>query len=342
MADTCCSKSKCEELVTIGYMRELAIIGGCCSVSSATPFNSCCSANESAYTPDYSEISGGTYARVRSKDPTNFDDDISGFECLVPTTSSNACATTQLSKKKVAKNELMYEYTVAEKPVLEITKEPSSCNTSGEIQETKSYTRYSAYCGDNGDIVISSETTSFPKTVPFSISKYFYENTNYTWGYDISFGRHTYTSKTKDDCGEYSASTTSDTISGYQVGFNYNGPSDGTEIECDGTSFTITYDTGGCSDDFSIEVSTSNCEASDDEQGTISVTVPKNDEGVDSCSITISASAGDNRYDETYTFNRGKCSYEPSVGEPSGCGPFWPDFEWEQDESKGIYVHPNN
>ena len=329
MAEICCGGGICDSLVTINYMREMAkkrlAYGSytpCVSVSNAASFSSCCTADESAYTPTYKEITDGLYAnyRVLNNNPAN---DVDGFSAYTQSLDSNCCPIS-LDEKNLPTSALTFGYTEITGITLSaITKPSDICDSSWSILKKNKYLRHTFGCSNNSIVEIGSpteaESPDWINVASGRLSKSYGNISNGT-SY-VTFVSHTENITSSGNCG-YSAST-STTISkdGYYVSISLD--CDSHSIECDGGTVTGSYQ--DYCDDLSIdniyyEKGDLSWTAS---SGSITIDIPDNhDDGTDSITVTIDFSIGDKNGSISCEFPRETCgSVTPVTGE--GCNPYW-------------------
>ena len=219
MATTkCCSGGTCDSIVTIGYMREMAkkrFVSGtsipCVSVSSATSFSSCCTADESAYTPTYGEITGETYAQYReiANDPAN---DVDGFSAYTQTPDTNCCEIS-VNEKVIPQSALTFGYTEISGITLDVHSPTATCDTSWSIKKKNVYLRHTFEC--NNDSIVEIGTGTSATSVDWinvssgTLTKNYTKTLNYDESnkeYEVSFTPHNQNIISSGSCG-YSAST---------------------------------------------------------------------------------------------------------------------------------------
>lgn len=344
MATTkCCSGGTCDSIVTIGYMREMAkkrlAYGSstpCVSVSNATSFSSCCTADESAYTPTYREITGGTYASVRALDNSNPVNDANGFSSYTQTVDTNCCSIS-VNEKVLPHSALTFGYTEIYGVSLNATTTPSECNPSYVITQTDTFRRHTFGCSNDSIVEISSSTTAVTlssKTIRGSLTK--------TYGEISSAGESTITVNgdswsrtTTDSCG-YSKS---DSISFASSSYTASVTLDCSEkIECEGGNVEATIN-DPCGDEVSIlsvRLNTEEPVVSSITSNKLTVSIPRNNDNNTNTVLYVEIQIGDKTKELSCTLDRDICKVTPKPITDIDCGIFPGEDDWSEWVARGL------
>lgn len=337
MANCCGELLNCNELATIGYMRELvnmSPVSSCTHVSAGTVVAGCCTNVESYYAPKYSELTGGTFARKRVLDNSNPANDVNGFTYVTPTLVNSNCCNVNLQNEALIKSQVAFECTIALDNTLNVNTAPTYCDLDYSVTEDRTYKRNRYSC--NGNNVESSTTTvSTSQTHSGELTRTVNgDNTSWT----VSFDSVVITGATEAEC-NFVTSSTSVTLSDYSYGFMLEGVSN---MPCNGGSIDVLTVDGDfkCDDDLSIEISTDFGKSTEwrvGDSNTVIINVPRNDYGQNTGTITITPIVWGSEYGEsTITFSWDTCGLSPKAT-VNGCGCFDVEFVWEDDTN--LIVH---
>lgn len=334
----CCSGSTCQELVTIGYMRELAV-SACTTVSAASSFSSCCEADESAYTPTYGEISGGTYAPVRviSGDPK---DDINGFSA----SSANVAAFTSCcsqgpisaSQQNLMRSDLAYGYTHISGITFSKNVSSSPCDTSWTVNRRRYYNRYLKTCGN---VVVESVVTGDEQVSAGTFSRTYsqFNSDGSSGSVQVSYNPVTVSSDTTDRCGNYKSGDTEVSKAGYTITVSMTCPT--SEIPCNGTTIPL-YFGGTCSND-TVSITSATVGTSETVQSTYNetggtITIGTNNFSQISGTLTVGIKVRNESQTPAIetsgtvecSFRRQTCGITPVTTNHIKCGAFPGDDDW--------------
>ena len=348
MATTkCCSGGTCDSIVTIGYMREMAkkrlAYGSstpCVSVSNATSFSSCCTADESAYTPTYREITGGTYASVRALDNSNPVNDANGFSSYTQTVDTNCCSIS-VNEKVLPHSALTFGYTEIYGVSLNATTTPSECNPSYVITQTDTFRRHTFGCSNDSIVEISSSTTAVTlssKTISGSLTKTYGDITE-DGESTITVNGDSWSRTTTDSCG-YSKS---DSISFASSSYTASVTLDCSEkIECEGGNVEATIN-DPCGDEVSIlsvRLNTEEPVVSSITSNKLTVSIPRNNDNntntVLYVEIQIGKGTGKKTKELSCTLDRDICKVTPKPITDIDCGIFPGEDDWSEWVARGL------
>lgn len=331
MANNCCNGEKCQEIVTIEWMKKLASNGGCVDVSDAQPLDSCCQADASAYTPTYNEISAETYADMRVLS-TNPNGDTNGFILLEqPQHFDGCCGDIESGYNLILKNELEFGYTEISGISLSVQGSyPSPCNPNCTVIETDTYVRYTLECDEeeSSQIKVNSATTAYTSDTNVQLAKTYGKidtSQSCSATCDVSIeGRTISTSITA--CNSSASDSITFPSSSYTITIGllpYEENGVPKNIPCEGGTISgITI--GGCNGDVSIDSIDIDVDgASYSEEGNnFYIQIPRNESGKSSVNIDVNFTIGGNQGKiEDCSYNWDDCEYTPVVENP--CEIFW-------------------
>lgn len=350
----CCEYSLCEGLATIGFMRTLipSEMSSCVSVSNGRTATTCCgNMSEANYVPKYSEITGHTFAPLRStaSDPTN---DVNGFTYTTPTLITTTCCTGDtLANEALMKSQLGFEYTSAISNSHESIKQPTHCDFTYGLTVKKEWDRHRYECDANSSGNIKHSVTPVideSEQISSSLTRTITEvSSGDRHEYTFSFNSVTVTSETivtgtstnpvSVSCGGKVTASTEFSLEPYTVGFSLTCPGD---VPCDGGTYTIaTIDQLECSDDISLAIEcniegtpeTYTLNGSTSQSVTQEITIGRNNDGRTSGSISVTATTADgSTHTYSCTFNRRLCEWSPSYSQASDCSIYTFDWTWNE------------
>lgn len=354
MATTkCCSGGTCDSIVTIGYMREMAKkrLGHgsstpCVSVSSAKPFSSCCTADESAYTPTYREITGGTYASVRALDNSNPVNDVNGFSSYTQTVDTNCCSIS-VDEKLLPHSALTFGYTEIYGVSLNATTKPSVCNRKYEIKQTDTFRRHTFGCSDDSIVEISSSTTEVTlpsKTISGELTRTYGDisisgelTTIVSGESTVTVNGNRWNRTTTDSCGYSKSGSISFASSSYTVSVTLDCSK---EIECDGGDVEATI-SGPCGNEVSIlsvRLNTEEQVESSITDNKLTVHIPRNKDNNTYTVLYVGIQIGDKTAELPGLLDRGLCKVTPKPITDMDCGVFPGEDNWSEWIEKGLAV----
>ncbi len=341
----CCEYSLCEGLATIGFMRSLIPneMNSCIEVSAGTIVSTCCgNVSESDYVPKYSELTGGTFAQVRSTNDDNPNLDKNGFTYVAPTVINGCCTGEAQENEALMKSQVGFEYTVPAGNMCVVTSQPLDyCNPTFTVTEIQSYTMHRFICnGTDGGVI--EATQPIVKTVEVEhqgtlTKKYNYDG-NQSW--TVTYDDYRVTGETivndNSSCVSSISSETTVTFSGYGFSFTFDCPN---SVPCDGGNYTITVNGTKCENDLSLEIICTNIEGYStpiewhhgDENVTISI--PHNNEGKTGGAIkVIPTVSGETNvsWEVECPFTRSLCEWSPSYVTSDDCS-IYNTFDWVWD-----------
>lgn len=330
----CCSGSTCQDLVTIGFMQELAASGGCTTINVPAGFSSCCEANGSAYTPTYGEIVSSAYPQrvLVDEDPYN---DVNGFSASSANVSvfSSCCGSIAASGQNLMKSDLEYGFTEISAVTHHVTKYPTICNTNFTIEHTDTYGRYRFFCNEDsvsGTVSAISVTLS-SKTINSHLDKNYGDISNGSSHVTISSGISS--SSTVDRCsGKVASAYTLFYESAYTVSITINCPSSTEKIPCTGGTITAEISGQQCENEASITSS----RLEPNEPITSATTdnihytfkIGQNNNNLNSSKLILDIKIGDKTGTVECTFNRQTCGITPVTTNHIKCGAFPGDDDW--------------
>lgn len=353
MATTkCCSGGTCDSIVTIGYMREMAKkrLGHgsstpCVSVSSATPFSSCCTADESAYTPTYREITGGTYASVRALDNSNPVNDVNGFSSYTQTIDTNCCSIS-VNEKVLPHSALTFGYTEIYGVSLNATKIPSVCDPSYEIKQIDTFRRHTFGCSNDSIVEISSsptEVTFSGETISDRLTKTYGDisisgelTAIVTGKSTIIVNGNTLTRTTTDSCGYSKSGSISFASSSYTASVTLDCSK---KIECDGGDVEATISSGSCGNEVSIlsvRLNTEEQVVSSITGNKLTVHIPRNNDSNTYTVLYVGIQIGDKTAELSGLLDREICRFSPKPITDIDCGVFPGEDDWSEWVGRGL------
>lgn len=359
MANNCCSGNECEELVTIGYMRNIpsatSVNFPCVEVSDATPIESCCEADESAYTPTYGDImievspNKGKYANIRKIDNDNPIRDINGFSARTTSTPiESCCGELNPNDALIPKSDFLFGWTVIKNIKFKVIKNVSFCDPSYEIEETDEYDRCIYSCDYVNTFSASVETTKSG-----ALTKHYGDirKNGCSATCEVTFDTaRVYTSITT--CEVTKSAESSFTLSSYEVVVGLL-PYDGNDgrIPCSGGTISGNVVTECLNEVNIISVDTSpavDAQITYDD-GHFEITIPENYSGYSGITITVNFSVGDkNGSTSGCSYGWDACEYKPTTDNP--CEIFWnfkecwnnPNRNVKEYDCKGKEITCNN
>ena len=354
-AINCCNfDESCKDIVTIGYMKQMADMGGCAQVSGDSAFTSCCDADALAYTPTYGEISGGTYAPIRTYNDVNPSNDVDGFSAITSGDYDGCCGNIDASGKCVTRDELFYGTTELDSITLLLTQSPSQCDTNFTVKETDTYIRRIYGC--NNDVVeeipsLSSTTSSFSSSGGVLTKSYGEITTNIDSSTSIisgvatsqvSFNTVTVTvRKKKRACDEAESVSKSIPVTSqpYTDSVTILCPK---TIECDGGKISATT-YSPCTNEISISGALTDSSeeiSSSTSSNTTVYSIGRNETGYASNTFRLSIKISGQTKDFDITFGRESCTIGPSRANPTPCGAFPVEDDWCKSPYKDdIVIH---
>ena len=352
MATTkCCSGGTCDSIVTIGYMREMAKkrLGHgsstpCVSVSSAKPFSSCCTADESAYTPTYREITGGTYASVRALDNSNPANDVNGFSSYTQTVDTNCCSIS-VDEKILPHSALTFGYTEIFGVSLNATTKPSVCNPKYVIEQTDTFMRHTFGCSDDSIVEISStptEVTLPSKTISGELTRTYGDisisgelTTIVSGKSTIIVNGNTLTRTTTDSCGYSKSDSISFESSSYTASVTLDCSK---KIECDGGDVEATI-SGSCGNEVSIlsvRLNTEEQVVSSITGNKLTVHIPRNNDSNTYTVLYVGIQIGNKTAELPGLLDREICRFSPKPITDIDCGVFPGEDDWSEWVGRGL------
>lgn len=352
MANCCNDYTSCQALASIEYMKELVsatpLSDSCIEIQTPSSVSSCCDDVESIhYVPTYSELSGSTYAPLRSLNDSNPTEDVNGFIFTEPTLDNNdGCCEISLGEKSLTKSEVSFGYTSAITNTMEITTPPSACNLNYVVTETRGYERHTLTCDENDNISDSVSTTSITIEHKGELDR----NVNQvdrTNNYEISFIPRTESGETISQCGDSVSSITAVTLESYTVGFSFDGIN--VEVPCEGGTYTAaTISALTCDEDMSLVVTldigdgndrTYEVSGSTENDVDVEIQIDRNDNGYTSGHISITPIVwGKSGKTVSDTFIRQTCAWSPIISKSSNCCPLVYEEDWEKEGQQ--IIHP--
>lgn len=343
----CCNYSPCEGLNTIQFMKDLVNatqVKNCVTIRPGTTAATCCDGTdiESNYIPRYSQLTGGTFAPVRSTNNANPNLDKNGFTYEVPTVIDGCCTGDTQANEALMKSQVGFEYTIPAGNRCDITSQPSDyCNPTFTVTETQTYTRHRFICnGTDGGVVETTQPSVSPKTVLHqgTLTKNYNYDGNQSW--TVTYDDYRVTGETivndNSSCVPSITSETTVTFGGYSFSFTFDCPN---SVPCDGDDYTITVNGTKCNNDLSLEIICIDIEGYStpiewhhgDENVTISI--PRNEGGKTSGTIRIIPTVNgdtDSSWEINCPFDRQLCEWSPSHSNDGECGPFLTAWVWDE------------
>jgi len=352
-AINCCNfDESCKDIVTLGYMKEMVDMGGCAQVSGDSAFMSCCDADASAYTPTYGEISGGTYAPIRTYNDANPSNDVDGFSAITSGDYDGCCGNIDASGKCVTRDELFYGTTELDTITLSLTQRPSQCNTNFTVKETDTYIRRIYTCSgdsivqsDSTQAITSADTTSALTKSYGEITTSIDSSTSIISGVatsQVSFNTVTVTvQKKKRTCDKAESVSESIPVTGqpYTDSVTILCPK---TIECEGGKISATT-YSPCTNEISISGALTDSSeeiSSSTSSNTTVYSIGRNETGYASNTFRLSIKISDQTKDFDIKFNRESCTIGPSRANPTPCGAFPVEDDWCNSSYKDdIVIH---
>ena len=319
MAANCCSGNPCEELVTLGYMIDMA--SSCGSVSAHSDFSSCCSADGSAYTPTYSDIINGRYANVRSiaSNPKN---DVNGFSAYTQELDTNECGGVTANDKLLAKNQLTFEYTeLTSVTISSPSVSVDSCGYSYSTTKNYRYLRHKVVCGDDTTTNVTFNENASGSRGASSVS--FHRNGDNGY-FDVSYPNTSISASATDKCGNTKSDSKTISVSDSSYSCSITPPSG--SIPCEGGTINFNAD-GEISYSFTLD-------GSDISSSSGQVTIPQNDANETSHTLIMNVYLCGESGSLSITFEQDLCKHGPDAPtSTSPCGVYWPEKkpEWENE-----------
>lgn len=351
MANNCCSGTSCQELVTIGYMRELASklpSDNICTVevSAASSFTTCCEADESAYTPTYGEILNADYAQLRviASDPNN---DVNGFSASTTAeTVQNCCGELDSNDAPIPRSSITFGYTELSGVSISATVDTTNiCNPTYNVYKKNTWNRYEWSCGEEAPTSsVTSITDSNWKLVPNggTFEKNYTLRTNNddqcSAIYDVTYIGKTVKVETTDECYDNPPKSATSGITAdasYTVSISLL-PYEQGSIPCSGGNISIGVQSD-CEGYDNISFSSASGSTSKDEEPTIALTldntneiikIPENENSNSEIYVHLYYAIG-NKFNEEIV-----CRYDWSLCsipiEPSdSCNPYWGEINFD-------------
>ena len=346
----CCSGSTCQELVTLGYMREMVNrteVRGCFVVNGDYDFSSCCYADESAYTPTYGDITSGAYADSRLIDDLDPSKDVNGFSVSTMPSSFISCCSGDSNSANIVKSDLVFGYT---KPIgnsISVT-EISVCNPTFNYTEEKTWERW-VLSGCNGYItsassVVSTLTTSSDElsaSKNFSAISQTITDSNVKCGYRVSFDTSRIDSSTSAACFSSVTSSSLVTLEGYDVTFSLDW---GEQLSCTDGKIKIDYFLPNYCDNLYLYVSGSSSNFPNGRYDVLGISgqsqewpLPVSGKNTTNESLMVKVTAStDNSFSSnvyTYEIPWAQCSWTPTLSKKS-CGVLLAKYNWENGDDQ--------
>lgn len=346
MATTkCCSGGTCDSIVTIGYMREMAkkrlAYGSstpCVSVSNATSFSSCCTADESAYTPTYREITSGTYASVRALDDSNPLNDVNGFSSYTQTVDTNCCSIS-VNEKVLPHSALTFGYTEIYGVTLSAETIPSQCDTSYAVKQIDTFRRRTFGCvNDEIEEISSSPISAISNIIEGSLTKTYTktsEEDDSTIEVVITINGIVLSRTTTDSCGYSKSDSISFPSSSYTASVTLDCTA---KIPCEGGDVSATI-VNPCGNDvriLSVRLNTEEQVESSITSNKLTVSIPRNDDSNTYTVLYVKIQIGDEIKELSCTLDRDVCKVTPKPITDMDCGVFPGEDDWSEWIRRGL------
>lgn len=151
----CCNNTPCEQILTLDYMKKLSSGSTCYTVPSHSSLSSCCrKIDGDGYSPTYGELTSGTYPirRISILDAYN---DVNGFIFTQPTAiGGDGCCKGSIDDMLVPRSAANFEFTKVDSVSANSAYIISGCECSKTIDWCGRYSRYTCFCGLNGEVVV--------------------------------------------------------------------------------------------------------------------------------------------------------------------------------------------
>lgn len=346
----CCDYSPCEELNTIKFMKDLVnatLVRDCFTISAGTSADTCCDGTDADnYVPTYSQLTGRTFAPLRSTDNDNPNLDINGFTYAEPTVINGCCTGDTKENEALMKSQVWFEYTEPSGNTCVITDEPSACSPSFTVTETQGYTRHRLTCNVESG-VIDETTQPITKTVRHSselTKKITSGGTDGNRSWSVTYIPYTVSGLTKVDnssCISGKSSSATVELDGYEFGFTFTCPP--AIVPCEGGVYTIKVSGVTCQNDLSLKIVTDIEEHSENiwtwtDNPEIPITIPQNNNGKTGGTISIIPTV--NGIEESGNtvnceFERQQCGWTPTFLSASSCSVLTiEEWTWENSDRK--------
>lgn len=316
MAENCCSGSLCEEVVTLGYMIDMA--GSCGSITAHSDFSSCCSADGSAYTPTYNDIINERYAKLRSisSNPKN---DINGFSAYTQTLDDNECGGVTANDKLLAKSQLAFEYTeLTSVTISSPSVSVDSCGYSYSATKNYRYLRHKVVCGDDTTTNVTFNENASGSRGASSVSFHRNDDNGY---FDVSYPNTSISASATDKCGNTKSASTTVSVSNNTYSC-YIEPYVG-KIPCSGGTIRFGVDSN-ISYSFTLSIDGSEESISPSSSGEITIGQNKNS-SESNLTLTMNVSLCGEIGSISMGFTQEGCQYGPDAPtSTSPCGVYWP------------------
>lgn len=330
----CCDYSPCEELNTIKFMKDLVnatLVRDCFTISAGTSADTCCDSTDADnYVPTYSQLTGRTFAPLRSTDNDNPNLDINGFIYAEPTVINGCCTGDTQENEALMKSQVWFEYTEPSGNTCVITDEPSSCDPTFVVKETQGYTRHRLTCNVESG-VIDETTQPIFKWVEHkdTLTKEFTSGgTGGNRSWSVTYIPYTVSGLTKVDnsiCISGKSSSATVELDGYEFGFTFTCPPP--IVPCEGGEYTIKVSGVTCENDLRLDIET---EIEDLSASTwtwtdnpeITITIPQNNSGKTEGKIKITPTVNgivESGNTVNCEFRREQCGWTPSFSSASSC-----------------------
>ena len=334
----CCNYEPCEGLVTIGYMKSLSSQSpaGChVTIKNGTTASTCCSGTTIGdnYVPTYQQLTANTFTSARRVTYSDPSDDKNGFIYLSPSAATSDCCNININQKALMTSEISFGYTLADDNILEITTQPTSCDPSYTVTETKKYSRHTLTCtGETGSGDVITITDSHSGTLETVITK----NSDTSW--TISFVPQTVNGITSAPCNDESSSINV-SLSQYNITYTITWP---TNVNCAGGTYNVITNISGvlCNDDLSFNVAADDSDITATTASTgCTVTIPRNEYDSSGFYLTITPIIkGETQENITNFISRGICDsgWSPNV-QTENCSVFEATINWQK-TNPPIYI----
>jgi len=338
----CCDYSLCEGLATIGFMRSLIPneMNSCVKVSAGTIVSTCCgNVSESNYVPKYSQLTGGTFAQVRSINDANPSLDENGFTYVAPTVINGCCTGDTQENEALMKSQVGFEYTSAVTCSHINLIKPTYCNLNYGLTVRKEWDRHRYECDANSSGNIKHSVTPVideSEQISSSLTRTIKEvSSGDRHEYTFSFNSVKVDSVITAPCSDSKSASTPFSAETYTRGFSLICPG---LVPCEGGEYTIaTIDKMECDGEISLEI-TCNIEGtpetytlvgSSSSTGETKITIGKNNDKRTSGSISVKATVWGQEFNYSCPFDRSLCEWSPVIIKSTDCSIFTNNWEWK-------------
>lgn len=332
----CCNNTPCKQILTLDYMKKLSSGSTCYTVPSHSSLYSCCGEIDGdGYSPTYGELTGGTYPiRVIDSDAYN---DVNGFNFTQPTAiGGDGCCKGSIDDMLVPRSAANFGFTKVDSVSANSTYTISGCDCSKTINWCGRYSRYTCFCGINGEIDINaSQVGAFTGAASSTTVTFDYTGSAFTAsGEDsaevtVPSSSTTVTLTAYDKCEGSSSKEVTVTKQAVKFGISSNASELETPIPCSGDTIILSK-SDGCNwdDEFTYKFYTGDTFSGSGVTVNNEIVIPENEGNWDSINVVahISGNVCGATVDLTLekVFEQEKCN---TVVTLEGCNPFWQSID---------------